>query len=113
MDGRRAAIAEAVRRAEPGDVIALLGKGHERGQEINGQIHPFDDRVELAAALTERFGDRVGGPAADGAAEGAAQRSDGGGHGGDSSASVPAGGRHDRVVARRDRRGGRRRADRI
>ncbi len=90
--GRRAAIDEAVRRAEPGDVIALLGKGHERGQEINGQLHPFDDRVELAAALTARFGDRVGGPAADGAAEGAAQRSDGGGHGGDSSASVPAGG---------------------
>ena len=51
VDGRRAAITEAVRRAEPGDVIALLGKGHERGQEISGQIHPFDDRVELAAAL--------------------------------------------------------------
>jgi UDP-N-acetylmuramoyl-L-alanyl-D-glutamate--2,6-diaminopimelate ligase len=51
VDGRRAAIAEAVRRAEPGDVIAVLGKGHERGQEINGQTHPFDDRVELAAAL--------------------------------------------------------------
>jgi UDP-N-acetylmuramoyl-L-alanyl-D-glutamate--2,6-diaminopimelate ligase len=32
-------------------VIALLGKGHERGQEINGVVHPFDDRVELAAAL--------------------------------------------------------------
>jgi UDP-N-acetylmuramoyl-L-alanyl-D-glutamate--2,6-diaminopimelate ligase len=52
---RRAAIAEAVRLAEPGDVIALLGKGHERGQEISGQVHPFDDRVELAAALTGRF----------------------------------------------------------
>jgi UDP-N-acetylmuramoyl-L-alanyl-D-glutamate--2,6-diaminopimelate ligase len=54
--GRREAIAEAVRRAGPGDVIALLGKGHERGQEIAGAVHPFDDRVELAAALTERFG---------------------------------------------------------
>jgi UDP-N-acetylmuramoyl-L-alanyl-D-glutamate--2,6-diaminopimelate ligase len=54
--GRRAAIDEAVRRAEPGDVIALLGKGHERGQEIGGAIHPFDDRVELAAALAARFG---------------------------------------------------------
>jgi UDP-N-acetylmuramoyl-L-alanyl-D-glutamate--2,6-diaminopimelate ligase len=56
VDGRRAAIAEAVRRAGPGDVVALLGKGHERGQEISGQIHPFDDRVELAAALTEQVG---------------------------------------------------------
>jgi UDP-N-acetylmuramoyl-L-alanyl-D-glutamate--2,6-diaminopimelate ligase len=54
--GRRAAIAEAVRRARPVDVIALLGKGHERGQEVAGEVLPFDDRVELAAALTERFG---------------------------------------------------------
>ncbi len=56
VDGRRAAIAEAVARAEPGDVIALLGKGHERGQEIGGEVYPFDDRVELAAALRARFG---------------------------------------------------------
>src|SRR5690242_16348920 len=28
--GRRRAIAEAVARAQPGDVVALLGKGHER-----------------------------------------------------------------------------------
>lgn len=55
--GRGAAIDEAVRLAEAGDVIALLGKGHERGQEIAGQVQPFDDRVELAAALTARFGD--------------------------------------------------------
>jgi UDP-N-acetylmuramoyl-L-alanyl-D-glutamate--2,6-diaminopimelate ligase len=54
VDGRRAAITEAVRRAAAGDVIALLGKGHERGQEIRGEMHPFDDRIELAAALTER-----------------------------------------------------------
>jgi UDP-N-acetylmuramoyl-L-alanyl-D-glutamate--2,6-diaminopimelate ligase len=59
VDGRRAAIAEAVGRAGPGDVIALLGKGHERGQEISGQIHPFDDRVELAAALRDRSGGRA------------------------------------------------------
>jgi UDP-N-acetylmuramoyl-L-alanyl-D-glutamate--2,6-diaminopimelate ligase len=57
VDGRRAAIDEAVRRAGPGDVIALLGKGHERGQEANGEVFPFDDRVELAAALTARFGE--------------------------------------------------------
>ena len=58
VPGRRAAISEAVRRSRPGDVIALLGKGHERGQEIAGEIHPFDDRVELVAALTERYGAR-------------------------------------------------------
>jgi UDP-N-acetylmuramoyl-L-alanyl-D-glutamate--2,6-diaminopimelate ligase len=55
IDGRRAAIAEAVRLAAPGDVIALLGKGHERGQEVRGEVYPFDDRAELAAALTARF----------------------------------------------------------
>ena len=51
VDGRRAAIAHAVTQARPGDVVALLGKGHERGQEVNGEVLPFDDRVELAAAL--------------------------------------------------------------
>ncbi|WP_213454001.1 UDP-N-acetylmuramoyl-L-alanyl-D-glutamate--2,6-diaminopimelate ligase [Rhizomonospora bruguierae] len=51
VDGRRAAIAAAVRAAAPGDVVALLGKGHERGQEVGGVVHPFDDRIELAAAL--------------------------------------------------------------
>ncbi|WP_428964453.1 UDP-N-acetylmuramoyl-L-alanyl-D-glutamate--2,6-diaminopimelate ligase [Micromonospora fluostatini] len=60
VPGRRAAIDEAVRLAEPGDVVALLGKGHERGQEVAGQVHPFDDRTELADALRVRFGDLAG-----------------------------------------------------
>ena len=54
VDGRRAAIEYAVRRAEPGDVIAVLGKGHERGQEVNGEVLPFDDRIELRDALVRR-----------------------------------------------------------
>jgi UDP-N-acetylmuramoyl-L-alanyl-D-glutamate--2,6-diaminopimelate ligase len=54
--GRRAAIDEAVRLAAPGDVIALLGKGHERGQEVDGQMLPFDDRIELSRALTAAAG---------------------------------------------------------
>lgn len=55
VPGRRAAIDQAVRLARPGDIIALLGKGHERGQEINGEVHPFDDRTVLAEALAARF----------------------------------------------------------
>ncbi|UWZ35231.1 UDP-N-acetylmuramoyl-L-alanyl-D-glutamate--2,6-diaminopimelate ligase [Dactylosporangium roseum] len=51
VDGRRAAIVYAVAQAGPGDVVTLLGKGHERGQEVDGEVLPFDDRVELAAAL--------------------------------------------------------------
>ncbi|MCP3797762.1 UDP-N-acetylmuramoyl-L-alanyl-D-glutamate--2,6-diaminopimelate ligase [Allokutzneria sp. A3M-2-11 16] len=53
---RRAAIQEAVRRARPGDVVVVAGKGHETGQEIAGVVHPFDDRHVLADAIDERFG---------------------------------------------------------
>ncbi len=42
---RRAAIAEALRRAAPGDVVLIAGKGHESGQEVAGVLHAFDDRV--------------------------------------------------------------------
>ncbi len=45
MGDRRAAIAEAVRRAGPGDIVLVAGKGHETGQEIDGEVHPFDDRL--------------------------------------------------------------------
>ncbi len=53
--GRASAIADAVRRSEPGDIVAVLGKGHETDQEVAGVSYPFDDRVVLAAALSERF----------------------------------------------------------
>lgn len=51
---RRAAIAEAVRIARDGDAVVILGKGHERGQEIAGFKHPFDDRIEGRVALAAR-----------------------------------------------------------
>lgn len=41
---RRTAIAEALRRAAPGDIVLVAGKGHETGQEVRGVVHPFDDR---------------------------------------------------------------------
>jgi UDP-N-acetylmuramoyl-L-alanyl-D-glutamate--2,6-diaminopimelate ligase len=44
---RRTAILQALKLSEPGDVIAVLGKGHETGQEISGQVFPFDDRVVI------------------------------------------------------------------
>ena len=48
---RAEAIAEAVFLAGPGDVVIVLGKGHEQGQEIAGQTLPFDDATVLAEAL--------------------------------------------------------------
>ena len=50
---RRAAIADAVRRAGAGDVVLVAGKGHETGQEVAGVLHPFDDR-EVARAVLGR-----------------------------------------------------------
>ena len=48
---RKEAISFAVKMAKPGDVVAILGKGHEAGQEISGVKHPFDDRKVLAQAI--------------------------------------------------------------
>ncbi len=33
------------------NTVVVLGKGHEKGQEIGGIVHPFDDYEALAAAL--------------------------------------------------------------
>jgi UDP-N-acetylmuramoyl-L-alanyl-D-glutamate--2,6-diaminopimelate ligase len=52
---RRAAIAEAVNRARPGDVVVIAGKGHETGQETDGVVHPFSDHDELRAAIRTRL----------------------------------------------------------
>jgi UDP-N-acetylmuramoyl-L-alanyl-D-glutamate--2,6-diaminopimelate ligase len=48
---RAAAIAAAVARARPGDVVLVAGKGHEQGQDIAGEVRPFDDREVLRAAI--------------------------------------------------------------
>jgi UDP-N-acetylmuramoyl-L-alanyl-D-glutamate--2,6-diaminopimelate ligase len=38
--------------AAPGvDTVVVLGKGHEKGQEISGVKYPFDDREAVRAAL--------------------------------------------------------------
>ena len=48
---RRAAIVSAVAQARAGDVVLILGKGHEPGQEVGSVVHPFSDREELSMAL--------------------------------------------------------------
>ena len=51
ISDRAEAIAYAVSLAGAGDTVAVLGKGHELGQEIMGQTLDFDDRVILAKAI--------------------------------------------------------------
>ena len=47
IEDRASAIEYAVSIAAPGDVVVVLGKGHETGQEVQGVIHPFSDQLEL------------------------------------------------------------------
>lgn len=56
---RREAIAYSLIHALPGDMIAIIGKGHEDYQEINGVRHHFSDREEvlLAAGRLEENAD--------------------------------------------------------
>ncbi len=49
---RRAAIHEALRLARADDIVLIAGKGHETGQEIDGVVHPFDDREVVREALS-------------------------------------------------------------
>lgn len=52
--GRREAIAEAVTMAQPGDIVLIAGKGHEKYQDINGVKHHFDDKEELQKCFENR-----------------------------------------------------------
>lgn len=48
---RREAIGYAIRHGKMGDIIAIIGKGHEEYQETNGRRIPFSDREEAKRAL--------------------------------------------------------------
>jgi UDP-N-acetylmuramoyl-L-alanyl-D-glutamate--2,6-diaminopimelate ligase len=51
---RREAIRVALAMATAGDTLLVAGKGHETGQEVAGEIHPFDDRDVLREELAAR-----------------------------------------------------------
>lgn len=53
---RALAIYEAISAARPGDTVAILGKGHESGQDVAGVVTDFDDRAVARAALIEILG---------------------------------------------------------
>ncbi len=45
---RREAIKTACSYAQPGDIVLIAGKGHEKYQEIKGVKHSFDDKAVVA-----------------------------------------------------------------
>jgi UDP-N-acetylmuramoyl-L-alanyl-D-glutamate--2,6-diaminopimelate ligase len=51
IEDRHDAIRYAASIAGAGDTVLILGKGHESGQEVNGVVRPFDDRIQLAQAI--------------------------------------------------------------
>jgi UDP-N-acetylmuramoyl-L-alanyl-D-glutamate--2,6-diaminopimelate ligase len=58
---RREAILRAVALADAGDVVLVAGKGHEKYQEVNGRVLPFDDVAVAGEALeARRLGSRAG-----------------------------------------------------
>lgn len=48
---RRLAIRRGLAAAGSGDLVLVLGKGHEQGQEIAGRVEPFDDRAVVREEL--------------------------------------------------------------
>ena len=50
---RHDAIFRAVKIAEPGDIVMILGKGHETYQILNDKTIHFDDREVAYAATAE------------------------------------------------------------
>lgn len=55
IGGRREAIAAAIAELGPGDLLVIAGKGHETGQIIGTETHPFDD-----AAIARKFAEASG-----------------------------------------------------
>ena len=61
MVDRRSAILHAVDQAASGDVVLIAGKGHEKYQEIAGELVPLDDVAVAHEALeARRLRSRVG-----------------------------------------------------
>ncbi|MDA8269675.1 MAG: UDP-N-acetylmuramoyl-L-alanyl-D-glutamate--2,6-diaminopimelate ligase [Actinomycetota bacterium] len=63
---RRRAITMAIDAAAPGDVVLIVGRGHEEVQHIGGRAIPLDDRQVAHAALALRRSGRHDGVASAG-----------------------------------------------
>lgn len=54
IPSRKRAIETAILTAEAGDLVLLVGKGHERYEIVKGEARPFDERAIAVEALAER-----------------------------------------------------------
>ena len=59
LDDRAEAIADALSRCDPRDVVLIAGKGHETTQEVAGVKTPFSDTEQAMQALHHRFADLI------------------------------------------------------
>ena len=55
IQDRSTAVLSALAQARAGDVVAILGKGHEAYQEIMGERHPYSDMI-IVNQFMERHG---------------------------------------------------------
>jgi UDP-N-acetylmuramoyl-L-alanyl-D-glutamate--2,6-diaminopimelate ligase len=53
ITNRKEAIKTAWNLAQPGDLILIAGKGHEKYQEIKGVRYPFDDKEIILNLMNE------------------------------------------------------------
>ncbi len=53
IGSREDAIAHAVSGLAAGDTLVVAGKGHEQGQTVADEVHPFDDAAVVRASLGE------------------------------------------------------------
>ncbi len=56
---RAGAIRAGLADLQPGDLLVIAGKGHERGQYVGDEIRPFDDSEEARAQVLELGGEVV------------------------------------------------------
>ena len=53
INNREEAIEYAIKNAKKGDIILLLGKGHEKFPEIKGHIYEFDEKKIIERIVRE------------------------------------------------------------
>jgi UDP-N-acetylmuramoyl-L-alanyl-D-glutamate--2,6-diaminopimelate ligase len=58
LGDRTTAIAAAIAELAPGDVLVVAGKGHEQGQIIGDEVHPFDDATVCRQVVEALEGER-------------------------------------------------------